>query len=107
MRKLPHNYDTPEFSRIKTMNCVILVLFFRNNSYKLKKVGKTMYKQTKELKAMGYKVDHRAISKLRAGKWFSSTLSYLNFFCVYWNCTLIDMISHDLEEYDRRLAESV
>lgn len=102
-RKYTYDFNNEDFNRIKEKNIKVLMFFFKNNSYLLKKNNLIFFRQIKELKAKGLTVDYGNISKLRDGKRFSSSLTYLNFFCDYWGLELKDMISIDLEEYDKRL----
>ncbi len=88
------------------MNCELLKLFFKNNAYRLRKNNVTLYGQIKELCKSELKVDYANIWRMKAGKEFSCSLAYLNIFCSYWNCTLLDMINYDHEEYDARMSEA-
>lgn len=100
-----HNIDPELFSVIKTMNCDILRLFFKNNSYKLKKSGITLYRQVKELNNQGFHIAYQNICKYREGKEVWASLTIINIFCYYWGCTISDMINYDLEEYDERIRD--
>ncbi len=104
-KKYTYSYDSPSFNKIKGMNCELLKLFFKNNSYKLKKHNISLYKQIGDLCNSELKVDYANIWRMKAGKEFSCSLTYLNIFCLYWDCTLLEMINYDHEDYDKRMSE--
>lgn len=77
-------------------------MFFKNNSYLLKKANKSLYMQIKELKEIeGLELGEGYIYRLKNGKKNSMNITMLHIFSIYWNRDLIDMIGYDIEGRER------
>jgi len=83
----------------------VLQLFFTNNKYLLKKRGITLYRQLRDLEEAGVSVDYSNIAKYTKRKNNVCSLTYLSFFCEYWDKTLSEMISCNMEQRDKELKE--
>ena len=78
----------------------LIVHFFKQNSYFLKKIGKKPGTQLTELKIDGVFVSHTYYNRLKKGTRVCNLL-ILAFFANYWGLTVGEMLSVDYEERDR------
>lgn len=104
-RNTTYNWESAFYKQTLEANCIILKTLFRNNNYLLKKNGITLYRQIKDLNEKGLSLDYGNIHRLKNGKVNVASLSYINFFCLYWGKSLVEMLSVDFEDQDQLLSE--
>lgn len=100
-KKFRYKYNSYVFKCLDK-NREVMGMFFKNNSYLLKKANKSLYMQIKELKEIeGLELGEGYIYRLKNGKKNSMNITMLHIFSIYWNRDLIDMIGYDIEGRER------
>lgn len=102
-----YDYDCIGYKEAKKTNCRVITLFFKNNKYKLKQKGISLYRQIQDLRLHGLLIDYCNTKKFDKGYTQTLSLSHLSYFCNYWGCDLCEMVSCDLEARDEILNSSV
>ncbi len=88
------------FSECEEKNMIAIKQVMKNNRFFLKRIGATQKSQVEWFRKKGIIISEAGISRYTHGRYRKCSLSYLQFFALYWQIELSQLISRDFEMED-------